>query len=69
MDRSAEQRLAEVVAARRTVQRRQAAGVRVLLDQAAVRRVRIGWARWVVVWRGLAELGVGAARRREQPHP
>jgi hypothetical protein len=41
-DLSGDQRLAEVPAARQMVQRREAAGVRMVLDQAAVRRVRIG---------------------------
>jgi hypothetical protein len=45
MDLSAEQRLAEVHAARRMVWRRRAAEAVVVVEETAVRRLRIGWAR------------------------
>ncbi len=57
---AAEQRLAEVLAARRMVWRRRAAESGVVVVETAVRRLRIGWARslatpWDVAMREWAE--------------
>jgi len=50
----ADRGLAEALAARAMARRRRAAGVLVLVDQTAVRRVKIGWARWPAAPLGVA---------------
>jgi hypothetical protein len=50
MDLSVGQPVAEVLAARQMVRGRLAAGVRMVVEESAVLRLRIGWARLAALW-------------------